>query len=91
MTRQDLCRKILTIVRQRLSETLGCSVDDIPELSLGRATNLLFLLCGQNLSIGEYGGTMASAFTLVGDLLWKLPSEFEAEEKKSEEKVVAIN
>ena len=74
--RHQICQKLLAITRQRIAETLSCTPEDLPELSLGRAINLLFLARGEALSLGEYGATMASSYTVVGDLLWKLPCEF---------------
>jgi hypothetical protein len=80
MNRLRICQKLLTITRQRITESLSCTPEDLPELSLGRAINLLFLARGEAPSIGEYGATMASSYAVVGDLLWKLPSEFTKEE-----------
>lgn len=78
--RQQICQKLLDLVRSRIAEVLRCQSEDLPELSLGRAINLLFLVRGEALSLGEYGASMASTHTVIGDLLWKLPSEFSKEE-----------
>ena len=87
MNRPQICQKLLVITRQRVAESLSCAPEDLPELSLGRAINLLFLARGEAFSLGEYGATMASAFTVVDDLLWKLPSEFPKEESAPEETI----
>ena len=85
--RHQICQKLLAITRQRIAETLSCTPEDLPELSLGRAINLLFLARGEALSLGEYGATMASSYTVVGDLLWKLPCEFPKHEPAGTELV----
>ena len=80
MDRITICQKLIAITRQRIADVLTCQLDDLPELPLGRAINLLFLIRGEAVTIGEYGATMASVYAVVGDLLWKLPSEFVKQE-----------
>ena len=87
MNRPLVCQKLLAITRQRIAESLSCVSEDLPELSLGRAINLLFLARGEALSLGEYGATMASSYAVVGDLFWKLPSEFPKEESAPAEAI----
>ena len=77
MNRQQICEKLISIVRGRIADVLNCTPDDLSELALGRAINLLFLVRGEALSLGEYGATTAAVHAVVGNLLWKLPSEFE--------------
>lgn len=80
MDKITICQKLIAIARQRIADTLTCQLDDLPELPLGRAINLLFLIRGEAPSIGEYGATMAAVYAAVGDLLWKLPGEFVKQE-----------
>lgn len=61
MNRQAICQKLLDITWNRIADAVRCQLEDLPELSLGRAINLLFLARGEVLSLGEYGATMASS------------------------------
>ena len=79
MNPQQICKNIIGIVRCRIAEILKCQQETLPELALGRAINLLFLVRGESLSLGEYGATMASTYAVVGNLLWLTPSEFPKE------------
>jgi hypothetical protein len=81
MSRQQVCERLISIVRARIAEVLHHQPDDLPDLPLGRCINLLFLVRGEAASLGEYGATMASSYAVVGDLLWKLPSEFTEPER----------
>jgi hypothetical protein len=80
MNPQQICKSLIGIVRARIAEVLKCQQETLPELALGRAINLLFLVRGESLSLGEYGPTMASTYALVGDLLWTPPGQFPEEE-----------
>jgi len=80
MNNPQICQKLIGIVRGRIADVLKCEPEALPELPLGRAINLLYLIRGEALTLGEYIATMASTYAVVGDLLWTPPSQFPREE-----------
>jgi hypothetical protein len=63
--RITICQKLIAITRQRIADVLTCQLDDLPELPLGRAINLLILIRGEALTIGEYGATVSKKLRIV--------------------------
>jgi hypothetical protein len=69
-TKQKNYEEILKQVRERLKFLKL----DGEELSLGSAINLLFLLRGEWVTLGEYSATLNAVGELVGkQLLWEQP------------------
>ena len=79
MNNTQLCQKLILVVRGRIANALKCQPETLPELPLGRSINLLFLIRGEDVSLGEYIATMVSTYPVVGDLLWTAPSQFAKE------------
>jgi hypothetical protein len=66
-------QQILGTLRTRVAQSLRVDEDKIPCLSAGELLNILFLMCGQYGSVGDYITTLRTLRTLLGDLVWVKP------------------
>jgi hypothetical protein len=66
-------QQILGTLRTRVAQSLRVDEDKIPCLSAGELLNILFLMCGQYGSVGDYITTLRTLRTLLGDLVWAKP------------------
>jgi hypothetical protein len=66
-------QQILGTLRTRVAQALRVDEDKIPCLSAGELLNILFLMCGQYGSVGDYITTLRTLRTLLGDLVWAKP------------------
>jgi hypothetical protein len=74
--KQRLHSEILTLVRSRVAVNLHLEEADIPDMTLGRLMNLLFLVRGHNEDLGGFSSTMAALCDLVGpEAIWQPQSE----------------
>ena len=73
METNTIHQQILGTLRTRVAQALRVDEDKIPSLSACELLNILFLMCGQYGSVGDYITTLGTLRTLLGDLVWAKP------------------
>jgi hypothetical protein len=83
--------KIRARLQKRLATFLGCEMGNLSRLRLGELAHTMFLLHGDEETMGGFSPTMHAMTQILGrEILWELPKVEEVETPKPEEKV-AVN
>jgi len=72
-------------LEKRIASILGCNPQHLPRIKLGTLAHFVFLLEGDQETLGGFHTTMRAFLSLVGfDLLWDVESKEEDKEKAPE-------
>ena len=78
MDKKLAAEKIRTRLEKRLATFLGCELGDLPRLKLGTLVHTLFLLEGDQETIGGFHTTMGGLMQILShEILWDIEPKAE--------------
>ena len=84
-----MARKIRQHLERRVAHALECKANEIPHLKLGTLCHFLFLLLGDEETIGAFHTSMAALLTLLGHgIVWETEPKEELQDKAPAKDVV---
>jgi len=83
--KEFIAAKIRHHLERRVAQVLDCKPSEIPHLKLGTLCHFLFLLLGDEETIGGFHTSMGALLTLLGhDTVWEVKKEEAVESAPSE-------
>lgn len=87
--KEFMAGKIRQHLERRVAQALECKPNEIPHLKLGTLCHFLFLLLGDEETIGGFHTSMAALLTLLGhSVVWDTEPKEEPQDKAPAKDVV---